>query len=327
MQRWTMSLFVMLPLIILVTPLAAKAQPAAKVPRVGLLLPGSAAGYASRLEAFRHGLRDLGYVEGRTIRLESRFADGQADRLPALVAELVHLPVDVLVVDGTVALRPAQHATTTIPIVMVAGDPVGAGFVASLAHPGGNITGLSMMIPELSGKRLEILREAMGTLVRVAVLRHRDAPVDPYVTETQAAAQALGLQLHILAVQSPDEFIQAFVAMTRAQADALVVIPSGLFFSHRSQLAALAMQHRLPTIFLEREFVEAGGLLAYGPSMADLSRRAATYVDKILKGATPADLPVEQPTKFELVINLKTAQALGLTISPTLLFQADDVIR
>jgi putative tryptophan/tyrosine transport system substrate-binding protein len=201
MQRWTMSLFVMLPLIILVTPLAATAQPAATVPRVGLLLPGSATGYASRLEAFRHGLRDL----------------GQVDRLPALVAELVQLPVDVLVVDGTVALRPAQHATTTIPIVMVADDPVGAGFVASLAHPGGNITGLSMMIPELSGKRLELLREAVGTLVRVAVLRHRDAPVDPYVTETQAAAQALGLQLHILAVQSPDEFIQAFVAMTRAR--------------------------------------------------------------------------------------------------------------
>jgi putative ABC transport system substrate-binding protein len=217
MQRWTMSLFVMLPLIILVTPLAATAQPAATVPRVGLLLPGSATGYASRLEAFRHGLRDLGYVEGRTIILESRFADGQVDRLPALVAELVQLPVDVLVVDGTVALRPAQHATTTIPIVMVADDPVGAGFVASLAHPGGNITGLSMMIPELSGKRLELLREAVGTLVRVAVLRHRDAPVDPYVTETQAAAQALGLQLHILAVQSPDEFIQAFVAMTRAR--------------------------------------------------------------------------------------------------------------
>jgi putative ABC transport system substrate-binding protein len=327
MQRWTLSLFVMLLLIIFVTPRAAQAQPAVHVPRVGLLLPGSAAGYASRLEAFRHGLRDLGYVEGRTILLESRFADGQADRLPTLAAELAHLPVDVLVVDGTVALHPAQGATTTIPIVMVAGDPVGAGFVASLARPGGNITGLSMMIPELSGKRLELLQEAVGTLARVAVLRHRDAPVDPYVTETQTAAQALGLPLHVLEVRSPDEFAQAFAAMTRAQADALVVIPSGLFFSHRSQLAALAVQHRLPTIFLEREFVEAGGLLAYGPSMADLSRRAATYVDKILKGATPADLPVEQPTKFELVINLKTAQALGLTMPPSLLLLADEVIR
>jgi putative ABC transport system substrate-binding protein len=258
---------VTLTLSLLAAPRISQAQHAAHVPRLGLLMPGSASGYASRLEAFRHGLRDLGYVEGRTITLEYRFAEGQADRLPALVAELVQLPVDVLVVDGTVALRPAQHATTTIPIVMVAGDPVGAGFVASLARPGGNITGLSMMIPELIGKRLEFLKEAVRTLSRVAVLRHRDAPVAPYVTETQAAAQALGLQLHVLEVRSPDEFAQAFATMTSAQADALVVIPSGLFFSHRRQLAALATQHRLPAMFLEREFVEAGGLIAYGPSM------------------------------------------------------------
>jgi putative ABC transport system substrate-binding protein len=312
---------------LLTTPLASQAQPATHVPRLGLLVPGSASGYASRIEAFRHGLRDLGYVEGHTITLEYRFADGQADRLPALVAELVRLPVDVLVVDGTVALRPAQHATTAIPIVMVAGDPVGAGLVASLAHPGGNITGLSMMIPDLSGKRLEFLKAAVPTLSRVAVLRHRDAPVDPYVTETQAAAHALGLQLHVLEVRSPDEFAQAFAAMTRAQADALVVIPSGLFFSQRSQLAALALQHRLPAVFLEREFVEAGGLMAYGPSLSDLSQRVATYVHKILQGAKPADLPVEQPTRFELVINLKTAQALGMTIPPSLLLLADEVIQ
>ena len=318
---------VMLALSLLAVPLTSQAQPATHVPLLGLLMPGSASGYASRLEAFRHGLRDLGYVEGHNITLESRFADGQADRLPALVAELVRLPVDVLVVDGTVALRPAQHATTSIPIVMVAGDPVGAGLVASLAHPGGNITGLSMMIPDLSGKRLELLKEAVPTLSRVAVLRHRDAPVDPYVTETQAAAQALGLRLHVLAVRSPDEFAQAFTAMTREHADALVVIPSGLFFSHRSQLAALALQHRLPAMFLEREFVEAGGLLAYGPSLSDLSRRAATYVHKILQGAKPADLPVEQPTRFELAINLKTAQALGLTMPPNLLILADEVLK
>jgi putative ABC transport system substrate-binding protein len=290
-------------------------------------MPGSASGYASRLEAFRHGLRDLGYVEGHTITLEYRFAEGQADRLPALVAELVRLPVDILVVDGTVAVRPAQHATTTIPIVMMAGDPVGAGLIASLAHPGGNITGLSMMIPDLSGKRLEILQEAVRNLSRVAVLRHRDAPVDPYVTETQAAAQALGLQLQALEVRSPDEFAQAFAAMTSEHADALVLIPSGLFFSHRSQLAALAMQHRLPAMFLEREFVEAGGLIAYGPSLADLSRRAATYVHKILQGAKPADLPVEQPLRFELVINLKTAKALGMTMPPSLLLLADEVLQ
>jgi putative ABC transport system substrate-binding protein len=318
---------VTLMLSLLTAPLASQAQPATHVPRLGLLMPGSASGYASRLEAFRHGLRDLGYVEGHTITLEYRFADGQADRLPALVAELVRLPVDVLVVDGTVALRPAQHATTSIPIVMVAGDPVGAGFVASLAHPGGNITGLSIMIPDLSGKRLEFLKEAVPALSRVAVLRHRDAPVAPYVTETQAAAQALGLQLHVLEVRRPDEFAQAFAAMTSEHADALVVVPSGLFFSHRSQLAALALQHRLPAMFLEREFVEVGGLMAYGPSMADLSRRAATYVHKILKGAKPADLPVEQPTKFELIINLKTAKELGLTIPPTVLFQADEVMK
>ena len=308
---------VTLMLSLFTAPLASQAQPAVHVPRLGLLMPGSASGYASRLEAFRQGLHDLGYVEGHTITLEYRFADGQADRLPALVADLVRLPVDVLVVDGTVALRPAQHATTAIPIVMVAGDPVGAGLIASLAHPGGNITGLSMMIPDLSGKRLEFLKEAVRTLSRVAVLRHRDAPVAPYVTETQAAAQALGLQLHVLEVRRPDEFAQAFAAMTREHADALVVIPSGLFFSHRSLLATLAVQHRLPAMFLEREFVEAGGLMAYGPSMTDLSWRAATYVHKILQGAKPAELPVEQPTKFELVINLKTAKVLGLTVSPS----------
>jgi putative ABC transport system substrate-binding protein len=235
--------------------------------------------------------------------------------------------VDILVVDGTVAVRPAQHATTTIPIVMVAGDPVGAGLIASLVHPGGNITGLSMMIPDLSGKRLEFLQEAVRNLSRVAVLRHRDAPVDPYVTETQAAAQALGLQLQALEVRSPDEFAQAFAAMTREHADALVLIPSGLFFSHRRQLAALAVQHRLPAMFLEREFVEAGGLMAYGPSLADLSRRAATYVHKILQGAKPADLPVEQPLKFELVINLKTAKGLGMTMPPSLLLLADEVLQ
>jgi hypothetical protein len=244
---------VTLVLSLLTAQLTSQAQHAAHVPRLGLLMPGSASGYASRLEAFRHGLRDLGYVEGCTITLEYRFADGQVDRLPALVAELVRLPV--------------------------------------------------------------------------AVLWHRDAPVGPYVQETQTAAQALGLQLQALEVRSPDEFDQAFTAMTSEHADALVLIPSGLFFSHRRRLAELAVQHWLPAMFLEREFVEAGGLMAYGPSLADLSRRAATYVHKILQGAKPADLPVEQPTKFELVINLKTAKELGLTIPPTVLFQADEVMK
>jgi putative tryptophan/tyrosine transport system substrate-binding protein len=324
----TIGGIVTLILSLLTAPLTSQAQPAAHVPRLGLLIPSSFSAVASRIEAFRHGLRDLGYVEGRNITLEYRFADGQADRLPALVAELVRLPVDVLVVDGTTAIRRAQHATTTIPIVMaVSGDPVGEGLVASLARPGGNITGLSSRAPELSGKRLELLKEAVPHFSRVAALWHRDAPVGSYLQETQAAAQALGLQLQALAVRSPDEFDQAFAEMTRAHADALVLIPSALFFSHRTQLGTLAMQHRLPTMFLEREFVEAGGLMAYGPSLADLSRRAATYVHKILQGAKPADLPVEQPTKFELIINLKTAKELGLTIPSAVLFQADKVMK
>jgi putative ABC transport system substrate-binding protein len=311
-------------------PLPSQAQPAAHVPRLGLLIPSTVSAVASRLEAFRHGLRDLGYVEGRTITLEYRFADGQADRLPALVAELVQLPVDVLVVDGTTALRAAQHATTTLPIVMaVSGDPVGASLVASLAQPGGNITGLSSRAPDVSGKRLELLKEAVPTLSRVAALWHRDAPVGAF-KETQAAAQTLGLQLHALEVDSPDTLEQAFAAMTSADADALVVLPSAQFSSHprvAERVAALAMTHRLPTMFGSREAVEAGGLMSYGPNYDEFYRRAATYVDKILKGSKPADLPVEQPMKFELVINLKTAQTLGLTMPPILLFQADEVMR
>jgi putative ABC transport system substrate-binding protein len=324
----TIGGIVTLILSLLTAPLTSQAQPAAHVPRLGLLIPSSFSAVASRLEAFRHGLRDLGYVEGQTITLESRFADGQADRLPALVAELVRLPVDVLVVDGTTAIRPAQHATTTIPIVMaVSGDPVGEGLVASLARPGGNITGLSSRAPEVSGKRLELLQAAVPHLSRVAALWHRDAPVGPYLTETQAAAQALGLQLQALEVGSPDALDQAFAAMTRAHADALVVLPSAQIGSHQRVVAELAMTHRLPTMFGGREAAEAGGLMSYGPNYADFYRRAATYVDKILKGTKPADLPVEQPMKFELVINLKTAKALGITMPPLLLFQADAVLQ
>src|SRR5712692_11280599 len=319
---------VTLILSLLTAPLTSQAQHAAHVPRLGLLIPSSASGYVSRLEAFRHGLRDLGYVEGRNITLEYRFAEGQADRLPALVAELVRLPVDVLVVDGTTAIRPAQHATTTIPIVMaVSGDPVGEGLVASLARPGGNITGLSSRAPEVSGKRLELLKEAVPTLSRVAALWYRDAPAGPYVKETQAAAQALGLQLQALEVGSPDALDQAFAAMTREHADALVVLPSAQIGSHQRVVAELAMTHQLPTMFGQRGDAEVGGLMSYGPNYAEFYRRAATYVDKILKGTKPGALPVEQPMKFELVINLKTAQALGIAIPPTLLFLADEVIR
>ena len=255
---------------------------------------------------------------------------GRRTGSPTLVAELVQLPVDVLVVDGTTAIRAAQHATTTLPIVMaVSGDPVGAGLVASLARPGGNITGLSSRAPEVSGKRLELLKEAVPTLSRVAALWHRDAPGGVF-TETQAAAQALGLQLHALEVGSPDALEQVFAAMTSTHAEALVVLPSAQFFSHQrvyERVAELAMAHRLPTMFGGREAVEAGGLMSYGPNYDEFYRRAATYVVKILKGATPADLPVEQPLKFELVLNLKTAKALGITVPPLILFQADEVIK
>jgi putative ABC transport system substrate-binding protein len=329
MRYSTVGYIVALTLSLLAVPLTVEAQPAAKVHRIGLLIPGSAAAFAPRIETFQHGLRDLGYVEGRNITFASRFADGQADRLPALAAELVRLPVDVLVTDGEAAIRAAQHTTTTIPIVMaISGDPVGAGFVASLARPEGNITGLSFMQPEVSGKRLEFLREAMPTLSRIAVLWNAAVSASTFAfNETQTAAHALGLQLQSLAVRGPDEFDQVFAAMTREHADALVVISDPLFFGHRRQLAELTVRHRLPAMFHLREYAEAGGLMAYGANIQGMYRRAASYVDKILKGAKPGDLPVEQPMKFELVLNLKTAQALGITIPPSLLLLADEVIQ
>src|SRR5215831_192608 len=331
MTMWgsTIGCIVTLILSLLTAPLTSSAQQAAKVPRLGLLIPGSSSAFAPRIEAFRHGLRDLGYVEGRNITIEYRFAEGQYDRLPALVAELIRLHVDLMVTDGEEAILAAQHATTTIPIVMaVSSDPVGIGFVASLARPGGNITGLSFMLTEVSGKRLELLQEAIPKLSHVAVLWNPTNPSSMLgFKETQTAAHALGLPLQSLEVRGPDEFDQAFAAMSREHADALVVLSNPLFFSHRRQLAELAVKHRLPAIFLFREYVEAGGLMAYGANLNAMYRRAAYYVDRILKGTKPADLPVEQPVKFELVINLKTAQALDLTIPPTLLFRADEVIK
>ena len=320
---------VTLILSLLVSPFAVEAQQAAKVPQLGLLIQGDSSAFAPLIEAFRHGLQDLGYVEGRNIAIEYRFAEGQDDRLPELVAELIRLQVNILVIDGKSALRAAKHNTTTIPIVMaVSGDPVGAGLVASLARPGGNITGLSLMLPEVSGKRLEFLQEAVPKLSHIAVLWDPDMLESTIAfKETQTAAQALGVQLQSLEVRLPYDFDQAFAAMTREHADALVVISNALFFGHHSQLGELTVRHQLPAMFRMREYAEAGGLMAYGVNVEGLYRRAATYVDKILKGAKPADLPVEQPTKFNLVINLKTAKALGLTIPPTLLFQADEVIQ
>jgi putative ABC transport system substrate-binding protein len=279
--------------------------------------------------AFLEGLHDLGYVEGQNLVIEYRGAEGQHEQFPDLVAELVRLKVDVLVVPNTPAALAAKQATRTIPIVMPSmGDPLGTGLVASLARPGGNITGLSGIQPELVGKQLEFLKAVLPTVSRVAVLWNPANPVAAlHVRAADVAAQALGVQLHLVEARGPDAFDRAFASTTSAHAGALLVVPDALFLQHRRRLAELAATSHLPTLHSGRPYVEAGGLLAYGASQAAQWRRAATYVDKILKGAKPGDLPVEQPTKFELVINLKTAQALGLTMPPSILFQADEVIR
>jgi putative tryptophan/tyrosine transport system substrate-binding protein len=323
---------VTLLLSLLVAPLAAVvAQPRQKVPRVGYLSPGSSADPARlrRFEAFRQGLRELGYVEGQSIALEPRWAEGQYERYPALAADLIRVPVDVIVVVGGAATRAVQHATRTIPIVMaVVNDPVGSGLISNLAHPGGNVTGLSFMAPDLVGKQFEVLKEVVPKVSRVALLRNPANPASALqVREAEAAARALGVQLHTLEVRSPEEIESAFVAMTREQAEALVVLTDSIFTNQAGQIAALAAQRRWPTIDGMREHAEAGGLMAYSANPLEFERRAALYVDRILKGAKPGDLPVEQPTAFQLVINLKTAEALGLTISPTLLFRADEVIK
>jgi putative tryptophan/tyrosine transport system substrate-binding protein len=330
MPRCTLGLI--LALTMLVALLAAEAQPRTKIPRVGFLREVRQAeeprfGY---LEEFRHGLHDLGYVEGQNIFLEVRWSEERLDRLAELAAELVRLQVDVLVVHGTQGVRAARDATSTIPIVMARqDDAVEHGFVASLARPGGNITGLSFQTGELSGKWLELLKDALPSLAQVAVLW--DATGTEHQRRTlEQAAHAVGVHPQIFEVRSLDDFDGAFAAVHTAQAEGLVILASPLLTYHASQLAALAAQHRLPAIYGNRRFAEAGGLMTYGPKESDASwsfGRAAVFVDKILKGAKPADLPVEQPTQFELIVNLKTAQALGLTIPPTLLFQADEVIR
>jgi putative ABC transport system substrate-binding protein len=281
------------------------------------------------VEAFRQGLRDLGYVEGQNLVIESRWAEGRLERLPDLAAELVRLQVEVIVAGGASAIRAAQHATHTIPIVMAGtSDAVASGFIASLARPGGNITGLSDMRAELPGKRLEILKETVPQSTRIAVLAN---PATPYygawMHNLTVAAQALGVHLHVVELRRADELDAAFVAMTRAGADALIVLDYELLSGRYGRVADLAAQNRLPAMYSWRELVVAGGLMSYGPSQTDINRHTATYVDKILKGARPADLPIERPTTFELVINLKTARALGLTIPPILLIQANEVIR
>jgi putative tryptophan/tyrosine transport system substrate-binding protein len=324
----TIGIGVILALGILAAPLTAAAQPPTHVHRIGALT-GYTRGQDPNVEAFLEGMRALGYVEGQHLVLEYRGSAGQHERFPALAAELVRLPVDVLLVGPTPAALAAKDATTTIPIVMAGvGDPVGSGLVASLARPGGNVTGVSVLQTEVVGKQLEFLKTVLPTVSHVAVLWNPAHPAHALlVREADVAAQALGVQLHLAEARGPDAFDSAFAAMTSAPAGALLVLGDPMFRQHRSRLAGLAATSRLPTVHNDRAYVEAGGLLCYGASHADMYRRAATYVDKILKGAKPADLPVEQPVKFDLVINLKTAQALSLTIPPAVLFQATEVIR
>jgi ABC-type uncharacterized transport system substrate-binding protein len=311
-----------------VAPLAPEAQPPTHMYRIGYLLGGTRE-QEPFLEAFLEAMRALGYVEGQNLVLEYRAAAGQYERLPALAAELVRLQVDVLLVTITPAALAAKQATTTIPIVTLGvGDPVGSGLVASLARPGGNVTGVTSLSPDLVGKQLEFLTDVLPTVSRVAILWDPANPAHALqVRAADVAARQLGVQLHLMEARGPEAFDGAFTAMTRAHADALLVLGGNITFEHRRRLAELAATRRLPTMHNVRPFVEAGGLMAYGPSSRDLRRRAAVYVDKILKGAKPADLPVEQPTKFELIINLKTAKALGLTIPQSILFLADQVIQ
>jgi putative ABC transport system substrate-binding protein len=317
---------------LLAAPFAAEAQRAAKVARIGYLSPSLASSPNLR-DAFFQGLRDLGYVEGRNFVIEYRDAEGRIERAPALAAELVTLKVDVIFVGGgTRVTLGAMQATKTIPIVFTGvGDPVESGLVTSLARPGGNVTGLSSLGPELVGKNLELLKQAVPGVDRVAVLWRPGALGErtdkDMLTGADVAARALGVRLQFVEAQGPDEFARAFSDMSSARAGALTVLPSNRFLREHKRLVDLAAKNRLPAVYTSREFVDAGGLMSYGANEPDLFRRAATYVDKILKGAKPNDLPVEQPTKFELVINLKTAKALGLTIPQSVLAHADEVIQ
>jgi len=309
--------------------LSAEAQQAKKVYRIGYLTSGFPSGSPARVEAFRRGLRELGYVEGKNIAIEYRYAEGKPDRFAALAAELVRLKVDIIVTGAPSATRAAKEATVTIPIVMTNdADPVGAGFVASLARPGGNITGLANFNPELSGKRVELLKEIIPQLSRVAVLGTSTSPANAQLLrETELAAGAFGVKLQYVDILSPKDLETAFRAASKGRADAVVVLSGPVVNSYRTQIVNLALKSRLPAIYPNDLWMEVGGLITYGVSRTDLDRRAAVYVDKILKGAKPADLPVEQPKKFEFIINLKTAKEIGLTIPPEVLARADKVIK
>ena len=307
----------------------AQAQQPTKIPRIGFLGAATPAINAARVEAFQRGLRELGYVEGKSLSIEWRWAEGKFDRLPDLAAELVRLKVEIIVSAGPAVTRPLKAATKTIPIVMAFDtDPVANGFVASLAHPGGNITGLSAVAPELSGKRLELLKETIPKLTRGAIFGTSSQPGNPQaLKEIELAAKAFKIQLQSLDILDAKDIEMAFQAARNGRAEAALATNSPVIFSHRNQIADLAIKNRLPVIFPQTEFVEDGGLMSYAPSYTDLFRRAATYIDKILKGRTPSDLPVEQPTKFEFIVNLKAAKQIGLTIPPNVLARADRVIR
>jgi len=320
--NWLLAIF------LLTTVSMAEAQQK-KLARIGFLSATSPSSLSARAEAFRQGLRELGYVEGQNIVIEWRFAQGKPDQVPRNAAELVRLKVDVIVTGGSTDTRAAKAATSTIPIVMAQeSDPVGSGFVASLAQPGGNMTGLSTLSPELSGKQLELLKEVVPKLSRVAILGNSTEPGNAQsLRETQLAAGGFGVQLQYLEVQSPDDIETAFSAIKKERANAFIVLRNPVTGTHRKHIVDIAAKSRLPAIYANREWVDLGGLMFYGANIPDNWRRAATYVDKILKGAKPANLPVEQPTKFEFIINLKAAKHIGVTIPPNVLARADKVIR
>jgi putative ABC transport system substrate-binding protein len=302
----------------------AHAQQAKKVARIGLLVPGSQSAFSVRIDAFRQGLRELGYLEGQNIVIEYRYGEGKTERLPELAGELVRLKVDVIVTASTLSVQAAKKTSGTVPVIFTAvNDPVGTGLVASFARPGGNVTGMTNLSTELDGKRLELLKETFPKVIRVAYLCNPNSPK----SEMQAAAQALGVQLQTLEVRSANDFNPAFEAVLKARAQAIIISPSPVFITYQKQIVDFAAKNRLPAVYATGDYVIGGGLMSYAHNNLENWRRAATYVDKILKGAKPADLPVEQPTKFELVINLKAAKQIGLTVPPNVLARADKVIK
>ena len=318
-----------LAIFILGTVQLSAAQQAAKIPRIGYLAGATRSGNTSRREAFLQGLRELGYEEGKNIVIEYRYAEGRFDRLPALAAELAQSKVDIMVTVGTASTRPANDATRTIPIVMAQdSDPVGNGFVTSLARPGGNITGLSQMAPDLAGKELELLKDVLPKLLRVAVLGTSNSASNAQaLREMEAPAKALGIAFEYQDVRNASDIEAALAAAIKGRAEAVLVLTSAVLNTNRARLFGLVVKNKLPAIYPQSDYVDAGGLMFYGPNVFEMFRRAAYYVDRILKGTRPADLPVEQPKKFELIVNLKAAKQIGLTIPPQVLARADRVIR